>query len=809
MTGLTSEQVRDRIRHGKINTPVETSTHSVKKIVLENIFTYFNFIFVVLAVMLIMVGSFKDLSFMLIVIANTVIGIMQEIRSKNILDHLRFDKMPKVEAVRDGTRRELRAEELVLDDVIFLNSGMQIPADARVLDGELSVNESLLTGESDEIEKRQGDSLMSGSFVVSGEAMVQLIAVGSDSYLSKLTMEATRQEKNDSRSDMVKSLDRLVLIIGILIIPVGGILFYQQYIVQHQAFSASVISMVAAVLGMVPEGLYMMASVALVVSALRLAQKDVLVQNMRCIETLARVDVLCVDKTGTITENQMKVSDFQLLRDDVTEEEAEALMGDLAVGMNPDNITMSAIKEKFTINSGRKPDHVCGFSSKYKYSGVTYKEGSLVLGAPEFVLTEEQYAPVKDRVDEGGKTGARVLVFGVTPEAPKGQTLHHVHPIALVMLQNPIREAAPETFRYFAEHGVKVKVISGDNPVTVSEVAKQACIEGAERYIDARELRDERDIAEAVEDTVVFGRVTPDQKRQIVQQLQKKGHKVAMTGDGVNDILALRDADTSIAMASGSEAASHAAQLVLMDSDFSRMPEVVAEGRRVVNNIIKTASLYLTKNIFSFFLAMFSVVSVFQYPLQPSQITLISMFTIGIPSFVLSLEPNNREIRGSFLGNTFKMATPAGVTIFLSVSGLLLFGQVMDISQASISTASAGLVALGEFLILARVARPMNTLHAAMIGVMVLGFFSMILLHHELFGISPMNLKCAALMIVFLLATECMFRYFYKLTTLLGLLLTKSGRTRAKAAFNRKMEAYRRVKASRQNGNGFWKDFLK
>ena len=484
-------------------------------------------------------------------------------------------------------------------------------------------------------------------------------------------------------------------------------------------------------------------------------------------------------------------------------------MGDLAVGMNPDNITMSAIKEKFTINSGRKPDHVCGFSSKYKYSGVTYKEGSLVLGAPEFVLTEEQYAPVKDRVDEGGKTGARVLVFGVTPETPKGQTLHHVHPIALVMLQNPIREAAPETFRYFAEHGVKVKVISGDNPVTVSEVAKQACIEGAERYIDARELRDERDIAEAAEDTVVFGRVTPDQKRQIVQQLQKKGHKVAMTGDGVNDILALRDADTSIAMASGSEAASHAAQLVLMDSDFSRMPEVVAEGRRVVNNIIKTASLYLTKNIFSFFLAMFSVVSVFQYPLQPSQITLISMFTIGIPSFVLSLEPNNREIRGSFLGNTFKMATPAGVTIFLSVSGLLLFGQVMDISQASISTASAGLVALGEFLILARVARPMNTLHAAMIGVMVLGFFSMILLHHELFGISPMNLKCAALMIVFLLATECMFRYFYKLTTLLGLLLTKSGRARAKAAFNQKMEAYRRVKASRQNGNGFWKDFLK
>jgi cation-transporting ATPase E len=809
MPGLTSEQVRERIRHGKVNTPVETSTHSVKKIILENVLTYFNFIFVILAIMLIMVGSFKDLSFMLIVIANTVIGILQEIRSKNILDNLRFDKMPKVTAVRDGQNVELRSEDLVLDDVIMLSSGMQIPADARVLEGTISVNESLLTGESDEIEKKHGDSLMSGSFVVSGEALVQLVAVGEDSYLSKLTLEATRQKKNDSRSEMVKSLDRLVLVIGILIIPVGGILFYQQYVVQDQGFNSSVISMVAAVLGMVPEGLYMMASVALVVSALRLAQKEVLVQNMRCIETLARVDVLCVDKTGTITENKMNVSDFQILRSDVTEEEGEALMGDFAVAMNPDNITMAAVKERFKVNSGREPEHVCGFSSKYKYSGVTYKEGSMVLGAPEFVLTKERYDKIADRVEAGGKTGARVLVFGVTPEVPKGQTLQKVHPIALVMLQNPVRQGAPETFRYFEDHGVSVKVISGDNPVTVSEVAKEAKIAGAEHYVDARDLRDERDVADIVEDTVVFGRVTPDQKRQIVHQLQKKGHKVAMTGDGVNDILALRDADTSIAMASGSEAASHAAQLVLMDSDFSRMPEVVAEGRRVVNNVIKTASLYLTKNIFSFLLAIFSVISVVQYPLQPSQITLISMFTIGIPSFVLSLEPNNKEIRGSFLGNTFKMATPAGITIFISVSGLLVFGQVMEISQASISTASAGLVALGEFLILARVARPMNTLHAGMIGIMVIGFFSMILLHHELFGISPMNLKCAALMIVFLLATECMFRYFYKLTTLLGLLLTKEGRARAKRGMSRKIENYNRLKEQHRANGGSWKDFFK
>ncbi len=806
MPGLTTEQVRDRIKHGKINTPVETSTHSVKKIVLENVLTYFNFLFVVLAIMLIVVGSFKDLSFMLIVIANTVIGILQEIRSKNILDNLRFDKMPKVEAMRDGERVELRAEELVLDDVIFLRSGMQIPADARVLSGQLSVNESLLTGESDEIEKDKGESLMSGSFVVSGEAMVQLVAVGADSYLSKLTMEATKQGKHDSRSEMVKSLDRLVLIIGIIIIPVGAILFYQQYFVQSQPFRASVISMVAAVLGMVPEGLYMMASVALVVSALRLAQKDVLVQNMRCIETLARVDVLCVDKTGTITENRMKVSGFEVLRDDVTQEEAESLMGDLAAAMNPDNITMAAVQERFTLNSGKKPNTVCGFSSTYKYSGVAFDEGSLILGAPEFVLTERQYQTVAERVDAAGRTGARVMVFGVTPEVPAGQVLKHVYPIALVMLQNPIREAAPETFRYFREHGVAVKVISGDNPVTVSEVARQAGIEGAENYVDARELHDAHDIADAVEKTVVFGRVTPDQKRLIVKQLQKKGHKVAMTGDGVNDILALRDADTSIAMASGSEAASHAAQLVLMDSDFSKMPQVVAEGRRVVNNIIKTASLYLTKNIFSFFLAMFSVISVFQYPLKPSQITLISMFTIGIPSFVLSLEPNHKEIKGSFLGNTFKMATPAGITIFLGVSGLLLFGQVMGISEASISTASAGLVALGEFLILARVARPMNTLHATLIGVMVIGFFWMALVHHELFGISPINLKCAALMIVFLLATECMFRYFYKLTSLLGLLLTKDGRARARRILDEKSQAYKQMRAENKGG---WKEFFK
>ena len=772
MLGLTNQEAESRRRQGLSNEQVDSSTRTVKQIVKDNVFTYFNLIFTVLAVLLIAVGSFKDLSFMLIVFANTAIGIAQEIRSKQTLDKLKLLKMPKAHVMRDGRETTVPVEELVLDDVIILTAGSQIPADATVVEGNIQANEALITGESDEITKTKGSQLLSGSFVVSGRCAAVLTAVGRESYISRLTIEATK-DKQGEQSEMIKSLDRLVKVVGIIIIPVGIVLFVQQCFILEDGFRASVTSMVAAVLGMIPEGLYMTASIAMVVSAMRLARRDVLVQNMRCIETLARVNVLCVDKTGTITENEMKVSEMHPVYERVDQQDLSRMIGDLAKAQSADNITMSALQAYFTETSGRQANTVCPFSSKYKYCGASYDDGNYVLGAPEFVLREE-FSRYEEHITQISEQGYRVLAFARTEDVPEGQPLQgRVQLMALVYLTNPIRKSARETFEYFAENGVEIKVISGDNPVTVSNVAMEAGIAGAERYVDARQLVSERAIFEAVERYTVFGRVTPEQKRMFVKALKRQGKTVGMTGDGVNDILALRDADCSVAMASGSEAASNAAQLVLMDSDFSKMPSVVSEGRRVVNNIEKSASLFLSKNIFSLLLALFSMVSVLSYPLKPSQITLISMFTIGVPSFVLSLEPNKDRIKGTFFGNVFKMAAPAGITTLISVSSLVVFGQVFSIDSDCISTSCTVLVGLVGFMILAKVAQPPNKLHVGLIVVMLMGMAYCLFFVKDFFGIEPISTQAAMLLVVFLIATEALFRYIYKFTNLCGRILRK------------------------------------
>lgn len=775
MLGLTTQEAQERERQGLSNEQVDSSTRTVKEIVKGNVFTYFNLIFTVLALLLAVVGSFKDLSFMLIVLANMGIGIAQEIRSKNTLDKLKLLKMPKSHVLRDGEEVQIPVEKLVLDDCVILRAGSQIPADAVVVSGTVQVNEALITGEADEIGKTQDDNLLSGSFVVSGECCAMLTAVGRESYISKLTIEATK-DKGSEQSEMIRSLDKLVKTIGIIIIPVGIVLFVQQCFILHDSFAESITSMVAAVIGMIPEGLYLMASIAMVISAMRLAKNDVLVQNMRSIETLARVNVLCVDKTGTITENEMKVASMEPAVSDVDIDMIERAVGDLVQNMNNDNITMAAMQEHFQKTSGRMARSICGFSSKYKYCGASFDDGNYVLGAPEFVL-HDQFQEVEEYVTEVSQQGYRVLVFGKSQYEPDGNPIEgHVQMLAFIFLENPVRAAAKETFKYFAENDVEIKVISGDNPVTVSNVAAQAGIAGAENYVDARQLQNPRAVYEAVERYTVFGRVTPDQKRMFVKALKKQGKIVGMTGDGVNDILALRDADCSIAMASGSEAASNAAQLVLMDSDFGKMPSVVAEGRRVVNNIEKTATLFLTKNIFALLLAAFSMISVLSYPLKPSQITLISMFTIGMPAFVLSLEPNTNLIKGKFFSNVFKMATPAGITTFISVSSLVVFGVVFDIEREFISTSSTILVALVGFMILAKVAQPANKIHVAMITAMVVGMGYCLFFVKDLFGIDSLSPQSAMLLIVFLMATEAMFRYIYKFTSFCGGILVNRGR---------------------------------
>lgn len=786
--GLTAQQVAERMEKGLWNKKAESATKTTKEIIKSNVFTYFNLIFLVIALLLIGVGAFRDLTFLPIIIANTLIGIVQEIRSKKVLDDLSILNSPKTRVIRDGSKKEIPADELVLDDIVELSAGGQIPADAVVLNGQLNVNESLLTGESDEIVKKSGDELLSGSFVVSGSCLARLTKVGEESYISKLTHRAT-QTKEGEQSEMIRSLNRLVQAVGIVIIPIGVVLFVQQFVYAGTPLRDSVTSMVAAILGMIPEGLYLLASVAMAVSAMRLAKQQVLIHDMKCIETLARVDVLCVDKTGTITVPDMEVDTFVLTEDlmktvpdgddgtrvyvDAGDREEQKQkyrqvrekIAEFAVNMNADNATMEAVKAYFktgnTVNI-KKADKVFAFSSKTKYSGIISGGDSYLIGAPEFVLRED-YEHYKEKIEAYSEKGYRVLVYGRYEGVLDGQKLtEKALPVAFIMLTNAIREGAKETFSYFTERGVEIKVISGDNPKTVAEIAQKAGICGADNYVDASTLTTDESIAQAVMKYQIFGRVTPDQKLKFVEALKAQGRTVAMTGDGVNDVLALKDADCSIAMASGSEAASQVAQLVLLDNDFSRMPSVVMEGRRVVNNIQRSASLYLVKNIFSMLLAVFSMIFMINYPLKPSQISLISMFTIGIPSFVLALEPNKDRIQGHFMTNVLLKALPAGLTDFLAVSSLVLFCQEFGVNEGDISTSCTILVAIVGFMILYQIAKPMTIGHRVLMVGMVAGWlFCMIFVSH-LFAIRDISMQCMMLTAVFAIATEPVLRYLSK-----------------------------------------------
>lgn len=758
--GLNSDQVNEYFENGWSNEPVEPPSKTVPEIIKSNLFTYFNLVFAVLAALLILAGSFRNLTFLPVILANLFIGIIQEIRAKNTLDKLSVLNAPKALVVREGRQFSIPAEELVLDDIVIFKAGNQICADAIVVDGEVSVNESLLTGESDEISKKPGDELMSGSFIVSGECYARLDKVGEDSYISKLTLEA-KAMNSEEQSEMIRVLDKLVGVVGILIIPIGLLLFGQQFFFSGASFSKSITSMVAAVIGMIPEGLYLLASVALVVSVMRLASKKVLVHDMKCIETLARVNVLCVDKTGTITENTMEVNGEIPMDgyDSQSMAPLKQIISDFASAMSSDNITMKAMKDYFNKPSGRKAVSVSPFSSQFKYSGAAFEDGSYVLGAPEFVLRED-YDKYREQIEQYSSEGYRVLVFGIYDGVIDGKALTgKVTPLGLVFLSNPIRKEAPETFKYFENQGVEIKVISGDNPVTVSQVALQAGIANADNYIDASTLTTDETIEDAVLRYTVFGRVTPDQKRKFVRALKKAGRTVAMTGDGVNDVLALKDADCSVAMASGSDAAAQASQLVLLDSNFACMPSVVMEGRRVVNNIERSASLFLVKNIFSFLLSLFSVCFMINYPLEPSQISLISMFTIGVPAFFLALQPNKNIIQGHFLSNVLIKALPAGITDFLVVGALVVFGQVFEVGETDISTACTMLLAIVGFVILYNISKPMNALRWCVWGGCIVGLLGCSIYLGDLFAMRGMSTKCIMLFVVFAIITEPALRY--------------------------------------------------
>lgn len=761
--GLTDEQVAERVHAQATNETIDPSFKTNKQIVLQNIFTYFNLIFIVLAVLLCLVSSYKNLTFLPVILANTGIAIYQEIRSKKILDNLSVLNAAKVTVVRNGAANKIDMEELVLDDVILLETGQQIPADGYVLDGKLQVNEALLTGEADEIVKEVDDYLMSGSFVVSGKAYVRLDKVGYDSYISQLTAKAKKMGGGE-QSEMIASLNKLIKWIGIIIIPIGITLFSQSYFFNGNTIKESVAAMEAALIGMIPEGLYLLTTIALAMSAARLAKQRVLLHDMKSIETLARVNVLCVDKTGTITENQMSVQKLVIAKNEQAEQQAtriQELISDYAKAMANDNATMQAIKTYFNKPTDQEPLSILPFSSVQKFSSVTFADGVYVLGAPEMIL-RERFETVKNEFNQYADQGYRVLVFGSYQGILSEALLEaEVIPLAYLLIANPIRKEAPDTFAYFKEQGVAIKVISGDNPQTVSTVALQAGIANADQYIDVSQLAEE-DYLSAVEKYTVFGRVKPEQKMQFVQLLKQK-NTVAMTGDGVNDILAMKEADCSIAMASGNEATIQAAQVALLDSDFSRMPEIVAEGRRVVNNIERSASLFLVKNIFSFLLSVFSVLFALTYPLEPSQITLISLFTIGLPSFLLALEENKNRIEGKFIVNVLEKAIPGGLTDMTVVGTLVVGGVILHLNKTDVSTASTMLLTAVGFLVLYKICHPLNQFRGRIILFCAAGILFSVVFLHKLFSISAISPVSILLLLILFFAADSIFRQYSRM----------------------------------------------
>lgn len=750
--GLSSAQAQERADAGWANLPIDPPGKTVGQIVRSNVFTYFNMLFFFLAACVLAVGSWQNVMFMGVVLANIAIGIVQELRSKRTLDKLTLLTAPQGAVIRDGRRRKIPTSEMVRDDIVEFSAGDQIFADAVVVAGECSANEALITGEADEIKKKPGDELLSGSFVVSGQCRARLTRVGADSFANRLTLEA-KAAKPPQQSEMMRSLTRLVQVIGIAIIPLGILMAVKEIVWLGRSVTDGVVATVASLIGMIPEGLYLLTSMALAAGVVRLAQKRTLVHDMGCIETLARVDVLCVDKTGTVTENKMTVEDVvPLCPERFEESDIRLIMADYVAAMRADNDTMAALRRYFTGEVKQPAIKAVPFTSAKKFGGVSFHEDeTYLLGAPD-VLLGERGGKYAKQIDAYSAKGYRVLLLGLYDGDPEDERPEAgLMPIALILLSNKIREEAPETFKYFAAQGVAIKVISGDNALAVSEVAKRAGIRGAENYVDARTLETDEDIAEAVERYTVFGRVTPDQKRRFVRALKAAGHTVAMTGDGVNDVLALKEADCSVAMASGSDAACQVSHIVLLESNFAAMPSVVAEGRRVINNIERSASLFLVKNIFSFILAVITLVFTLPYPVTSAQMSLVSALTIGIPGFILAMEPNSARIKGKFLPNVVGRALPGGLTDLFLVLGAILFCLVFELPEDMMGTICTVILCVVGLMVVHRTCKPYDLLRRAMMVALVVGFGICVLVLPELFTISKLDLPAGMILGVFVL----------------------------------------------------------
>ena len=720
--GLSSEQVAQRVRDGLSNADEGIKTKTEKQIILENTFTFFNILNFVLALFVLLVGSFKNLLFLGVIFSNIIIGSFQGIRAKRTIDKLSLISAPKASVLRDGKLQTIPVSGIVMNDVLHLSTGQQICADAIVLEGEAEVNESLITGESDPVLKRAGDELLSGSFIVSGSCYAEVEHVGRENYANRIANGAKYVKRTNS--EILHSLDFIVKTLGFTLVPIGILLFCKQFFLLHDTIREAVVSTVAAILGMIPEGLILLTSVVFAVSVLRLSRYKTLVQDLYCTESLARVDVLCLDKTGTITEGTMQVDELHPLTG-YTEEDMTAPLEALVQVLTDDNPTYNAVKAYFPGGSDWKAAATVPFSSARKWSGAYFGErGTYVMGAGEFILGE-RFGALREHTEEYAARGERVLLLAhsVKPFLENKVLPDDIEPVGFILISDKIRTEAPQTLRYFAEQGVTLKVISGDNAVTVSNIAQKAGLPHAENYCDATTLHTDEEIAGAIEQYSVFGRVTPQQKLKFVQALKDHGHAVAMTGDGVNDVLALKEADCSIAMASGSDAARTVSNLVLLDSNFASMPQVVKEGRRSINNLQRSASLFLQKTIYSTVLGVLFIFLSASYPFEPIQLTFISSITIGIPSFILALEPNNERISGSFLANVLKKSFPSALTMILGVLFLTLFKGPLNLTNPQVSTLSVIVAFAVGFMLMFKLCLPFNALRGALFGTMVAAFF--------------------------------------------------------------------------------------
>lgn len=744
--GLTQAQVEERLTAGKVNIQPHSRTKTIGKIIKDNTLTLFNIINIVLALMVIFVQSFQNLLFINIVLINTFIGIIQEIKAKKTIDKLSLISQPHVIVLRDGNLMEIVFEKIVMDDILVLKSGKQVPSDSQVVKGELEVNESLLTGESVAIMKYEGDELLSGSFVVSGEATVQVIRVGLENYASKL-VEAVKVIKKPN-SEIMKALGFIMKTVGIVIIPIGLLLLYKQIIVQELPLQAGVVGTVAALIGMIPEGLVLLTSVALAVGVIRLGHHKTLVQELYCIETLARVDVLCLDKTGTITEGNLEVLSMETISNE--KNPVQALRA-LIANLKDENATFKALSESCKGEAPKwKCEKIIPFSSDRKWSGANFSDqGTFVIGAPEFVLGN-RYPEIQDKVECYASEGNRVLMLGYASEPfnDDGSLPENIKTIALLPMGDKIRPEAKKTLEFFRNQGVDIKVISGDNPVTVSQVAHRAGLLDWENYIDAATLTTDEAVKQAALVYSVFGRVTPMQKKLLIQSLKEAEHTVAMTGDGVNDVLALREADCSIAMAEGSDAVRQVSQLVLLDSNFASFTRVLMEGRRVINNITRAASLFLVKTMFSLMLAIIVIIANEAYPFVPIQLTLISAVTIGIPSLFLALEPNKNRVTGNFLEKVLKKSLPGALTVVFNVVMIMIIGSNLPFNHEQVSTLAVISTGLVGLVILFKVCQPMDNKRWSLFFAMTGAFLCSVLFGGNLFFLLPVQEFTSSMVIV-------------------------------------------------------------